>query len=204
MDRGPRRSRRRDGSAYSVSVFGRWTEDAVSVIRKTRLDADAEPDLPEEWRGGSRLAGADDHRRRQLDRAGRGARRPGCTASRTSGSTRHRRSATRSRPSTSCHGSTGRQRFARSAAWVELIDPHLVVTELRTMAPDGLWLSGAVRPPDARHPLHLAIASGCRRGAAARHRVGARTVRGSPALGQMAPVRCGAPGRGASPAQRFP
>jgi xylitol oxidase len=42
------------GSAYSVSVFARWTDDGVAVIRKSRFGEEA-LDLPESWLGAGRL-----------------------------------------------------------------------------------------------------------------------------------------------------
>lgn len=130
------------GSAYSVSVFARWGDDTVSVIRKTRLGADPEPDLPDTWRGGSRLAtpmiiDADNW----TDQTGS----PGPWLQRLP---HFRLDAT---PSVGDEiqteyfvprdqGAAALHAVRRLAA---RIDPHLVITELRTIAADDLWLSGA-------------------------------------------------------------
>ena len=129
------------GSAYSVSVFARWTDDVVSVIRKTRLGRRrARP--PGGVAGRLAPAGADDHRRRQLDRAGR---RPGRLAAPAPalpprcdpvGGRRDPDRVLRRRE----HGPDALRAVRALGAQ---IDPHLVVTELRTMAADDLWLSGA-------------------------------------------------------------
>ena len=130
------------GSAYSVSVFARWTEDAVSVIRKTRLGDTLEPDLPEEWQGGSRLPAPmiidADNWTEQNGVPGRWLHRL----------PHFRLDAT---PSVGDeiqteyfvpreHGAAALHAVRKLAA---RIDPHLVITELRTMAADDLWLSGA-------------------------------------------------------------
>jgi xylitol oxidase len=130
------------GSAYSVSVFGRWTDDAVAVIRKTRLGAGPEPDLAEEWRGGSRLTAP------MIIDADNWTEQGG-----TPGPWLHRLPHFRldATPSVGeeiqteyfvprAHGSAALHAVRRLASQ---IDPHLVVTELRTMASDQLWLSGA-------------------------------------------------------------
>ncbi len=130
------------GSAYSVSVFARWTDDGVAVIRKTRLAADAEPDLPDTWHGGSRVDApmileADNW----TDQTGA----PGPWLHRLP---HFRLDAT---PSVGDeiqteyfvpreHGAAALHAVRRLA---DRIDPHLLITELRTMSADELWLSGA-------------------------------------------------------------
>ena len=112
----------------------------------------------------------------------------GCCGSRTSGSTRSRPSARRSRPSTSSRASMRRRRSTRCAAWPRSIQPHLIVSELRTAAADDLWLSGAYGQDvviihftwyDHRDEVYGLLPA---------HRGGARPVRGAAALGQGAPA----------------
>ncbi len=129
------------GSAYSVSVFARWTDAVVSVIRKTRLDG-TEPDLPEAWRGGSRLAAP------MIIDADNWTEQGGVAGPWLHRLPHFRLDAT---PSVGDEIQTeyfvarehgpGALRAVRALG--EQIDPHLVVTELRTMAADDLWLSGA-------------------------------------------------------------
>jgi xylitol oxidase len=129
------------GSAYSVSVFARWTEASVSVIRKTRLDGVVH-DLPEEWRGGSRMVApmiidADNW----TEQGGR----PGAWLHRLP---HFRLDATPSvgdeiQSEYFVRREHGAEALRAVRALGERIDPHLVVTELRTMAADDLWLSGA-------------------------------------------------------------
>ncbi|MEO5920692.1 MAG: D-arabinono-1,4-lactone oxidase [Pseudolysinimonas sp.] len=130
------------GSAYSVSVFARWTDDSVSVIRKTRLGPGDEPDLPEEWRGGSRLLAP------MIIDADNWTEQDGTAGPWLQRLPHFRLDAT---PSVGDeiqteyfvpreHGAAALHAVRRLA---EQIDPHLVITELRTMAADDLWLSGA-------------------------------------------------------------
>jgi alditol oxidase len=130
------------GSAYSVSVFGHWAVDAVSVIRKSRLDPGAEPDLPEDWRGGSRLPTP-----RILD-SDNWTEQGGLRGPWLQRLPHFRLDAT---PSVGDeiqteyfvpreHGSAALLAVRNLA---ERIDPHLLITELRTMTADDLWLSGA-------------------------------------------------------------
>jgi len=129
------------GSAYSVSIFARWTDDAVSVIRKTRLDG-AEPDLPEEWRGGSRLLAP------MIIDADNWTEQGGAPGAWLHRLPHFRLDAT---PSVGDEIQTeyfvpredGPDALRAVRALGEQIDPHLVITELRTMAADDLWLSGA-------------------------------------------------------------
>jgi xylitol oxidase len=129
------------GSAYSVSVFARWTDDQVAVIRKTRL-GDAEPDLPEEWRGGSRLVAP------MIIDADNWTEQDGVPGAWLHRLPHFRLDAT---PSVGDEIQTEyfvpRERASDALRAVrelaERIDPQLVVTELRTMAADQLWLSGA-------------------------------------------------------------
>ena len=130
------------GSAYSVSVFARWTDEAVAVIRKTRLGAHEEPDLPETWRGGSRL------RAPMIIDTDNWTEQGGVPGPWLHRLPHFRLDAT---PSVGDeiqteyfvpheHGAAALHAVRRLA---DRIDPHLVVTELRTMAADELWLSGA-------------------------------------------------------------
>jgi len=134
------------GSAYSVSVFARWTDDAVAVIRKTRLDRPGsdghEPDLPEEWRGGSRLVAP------LIIDADNWTEQGGVPGPWLHRLPHFRLDAT---PSVGDEIQSeylvprehGADALRAVRALGEHIDPHLVVTELRTMAADDLWLSGA-------------------------------------------------------------
>jgi xylitol oxidase len=129
-------------SAYSVSVFGHWAADGVSVIRKSRLDAGVEPDLPEEWRGGSRLPAPMILDSDNWTEQG-GVRGPWL----------HRLPHFRLDATPSVGDEIQTEYFVPrehgSAALLavrelaERIDPHLLITELRTMTADDLWLSGA-------------------------------------------------------------
>jgi xylitol oxidase len=130
------------GSAYSVSVFARWTDEAVAVIRKTRLNAGVEPDLPDEWRGGSRLVAP------MIIDADNWTEQAGVPGAWLHRLPHFRLDAT---PSVGDeiqteyfvpreHGAAALHAVRRLG---DRIDPHLVVTELRTMAADQLSLSGA-------------------------------------------------------------
>ncbi len=130
------------GSAYSVSVFARWTDEEVTVIRKTRLGSSIEPDLPDEWRGGSRLVAP------MVIDADNWTEQGGVAGPWLHRLPHFRLDAT---PSVGDeiqteyfvpreHGSAALHAVRKLG---ERIDPHLVVTELRTMASDQLWLSGA-------------------------------------------------------------
>lgn len=131
------------GSAYSVSVFTTWDGDIVGdVWRKSRLDAD--PELPDEWFGARRqevtreLVGSTDNLTTQLGT-------PGAWADRLT----HFRL-----DSVPSNGDEIQSEYfiARADARPALeavralssrVTPHLMVTELRTIAADQLWLSGA-------------------------------------------------------------
>ncbi len=131
------------GSAYSVSVFARWMEETVSVIRKTRLDpTGGEPDLPEHWQGGSRLLAP------MIIDSDNWTEQGGMPGAWLHRLPHFRLDAT---PSVGAeiqseyfvareHGPAALRAVRELGA---LIDPHLVITELRTMAGDDLWLSGA-------------------------------------------------------------
>jgi xylitol oxidase len=129
------------GSAYSVSVFTTWGDEVGDVWRKARLE---EGDPPEEWLGARRrhdtasLVGSTENLTEQ-----RGI--PGAWCDRLP----HFR-----RDSTPSHGDEIQSEYfvARSDAVAALsavrqlaadIRPHLLVTELRTVRGDELWLSGA-------------------------------------------------------------
>ncbi|CAN5164632.1 D-arabinono-1,4-lactone oxidase [soil metagenome] len=129
-------------SAYSVSVFARWTDETVAVIRKTRLETDVIPDLPETWRGGSSLVPpaiiATDSWTEQGGVPGPWLLRlPHFRLDGTpSAGDEIQTEYFVSRENAPAALRAVRELGAR-------IDPHLIVTELRTMAADHLWLSGA-------------------------------------------------------------
>ena len=130
------------GSAYSVSVFGHWTHEAVSVIRKSRLGASVEPDLPEDWRGGSRLPVP---MILDLDSWTDQGGVPGPWLQRLPHFRLDAVPSVGDEIQTEYfvpreHGSAALHAVRRLA---ERIDEHLLITELRTMAADRLWLSGA-------------------------------------------------------------
>jgi xylitol oxidase len=126
-------------SAYSVSVFARWTDDAVTVIRKSRIGQ--EGDLSAGWLGGAVLT-------RQVIDSGAWTQQGGVPGPWLHRMPHFRLDAT---PSVGEEIQTEyfvpRDRGADALRAVrELgarIDPHLVITELRTIAADDLWLSGA-------------------------------------------------------------
>lgn len=128
------------GSAYSVSVFARWTDEGVAVIRKTRLD-DAPDELPGVWLGASRLTTPIIDSDAWTDQTG------------APGAWLHRLPHFRLESTPSVGDEIQTEYFVDRAdaadalravrALGEHIDPHLVITELRTMSADDLWLSGA-------------------------------------------------------------
>jgi xylitol oxidase len=129
------------GSAYSVSVFTNWGDDVGDVWRKARLD---EGDPPDEWLGSRRrtdtasLVGSTENLTTQLGV-------PGAWCDRLP---HFRLDATPS------NGDEIQSEYfvARSDAAAAVtavrtlaadIRPHLLVSELRTVRADDLWLSGA-------------------------------------------------------------
>ena len=131
------------GSAYSVSVFTKWTDHAVgAVIRKTRLEAGAEPDLPASWRGAT-----------MIDALGVIETDAWTEVGGVPGRWLHRVPHFRLEGTPSVGEEIQTEYFvARSDGPDALravrglgdrIDPHLIITELRTAAADDLWLSGA-------------------------------------------------------------
>lgn len=129
------------GAAYSVSVFTTWGDEVGDVWRKARLE---EGDPPAEWLGARRrtdtasLVGSTENLTEQLGI-------PGAWCDRLP----HFR-----RDSTPSNGDEIQSEYfvARSAAAAALsavrelageIRPHLLVSELRTVRGDELWLSGA-------------------------------------------------------------
>jgi alditol oxidase len=127
------------GSAYSVSVFARWTDEGVAVIRKTRI-ADDTADLPQTWLGAGRLLTPIIESDAWTEQGGV----PGPWLNRMP----HFR--LESTPSVGDEiqseyfvaRSDGADALRAVRALGARIDPHLVVTELRTAASDDLWLSG--------------------------------------------------------------
>lgn len=131
------------GSGYSVSVFTKWSDPVVgAVIRKTRLEQGVVPDLPPTWRGATAI--------RQLGVIDSAAWTetggvPGPWLYRVP----HFR--LEGTPSAGdeiqteyfVDRSDGPAALRAVRALGERIDPHLIITELRTAAADDLWLSGA-------------------------------------------------------------
>jgi xylitol oxidase len=128
------------GSAYSVSVFARWTDEGVAVIRKSRLDGDP-LDLTDTWLGAGRLQTPIIESDAWTEQGG------------VPGPWLHRMPHFKLESTPSVGDEIQSEYFVDRAdgpaalrAVRELgprIDPHLVITELRTAARDDLWLSGA-------------------------------------------------------------
>lgn len=131
------------GSAYSVSVFTRWTEPVVgAVIRKTRIEGGAEPDLPSTWRGAHRT-----------DTLGVIDTASWTVMGGAPGPWLHRVPHFRLEGTPSAGDEIQTEYFVPRAQAADAlravrelgtrIHPHLIITELRTAAADDLWLSGA-------------------------------------------------------------
>ncbi|HEV7742695.1 MAG TPA: D-arabinono-1,4-lactone oxidase [Pseudolysinimonas sp.] len=128
------------GSGYSVSVFARWTDETVAVIRKNRV-SEGSADLPETWLGAGRLLAPIIDSDAWTEQGG------------IAGPWLHRMPHFKLESTPSVGDEIQTEYFVPRAdgaaalrAVRELgsrIDPHLVVTELRTAAADDLWLSGA-------------------------------------------------------------
>jgi xylitol oxidase len=128
-------------AGYSVSVFVRWTDDTVAVIRKTRLDSGADHDLPDEWLGAGRLQTPIIESDAWTEQGG------------VPGPWLHRLPHFRLDATPSVGDEIQTEYFVPRDRGVDAlravralgaqVDPHLVVTELRTMRGDDLWLSGA-------------------------------------------------------------
>jgi xylitol oxidase len=130
------------GSGYSVSVFTKWAEPVIGgVIRKTRLDG-GDVELPEAWRGARRsgqLAAIESAAWTQVGGV--------------AGPWLHRIPHFRLEGTPSAGEEIQSEYFVTRSdgpdalrAVRELgprIDEHLIITELRTIAADDLWLSGA-------------------------------------------------------------
>ena len=172
---------RRRVQRLALHALGPRDDRAVWV--KTRLEADDDP-------VGDTLLDGERVRRRRVARSAAATTSPrsavcrdrGCCGSRTSGSTASRRSATRSRPSTSCRASTVRRALRAVRALGDSIRPHLVWSEIRTAARDELWLSGAYQQDIViihftwfDHPDEVGAAASGHRGGAARRSARART-----------------------------
>lgn len=131
------------GAGYSVSVFTKWSEPVVGgVIRKTRLGAGEPAELPASWRGASmsgQLAAIESAAWTQVGGV--------------AGPWLHRIPHFRLEGTPSAGEEIQSEYFVSRSdgpdalrAVRELaarIDEHLIITELRTMAADNLWLSGA-------------------------------------------------------------
>ncbi|HTL39841.1 MAG TPA: FAD-binding protein [Pseudolysinimonas sp.] len=130
-------------SGYSVGVFTHWTTPVVeTVLRKTRLGLGTDPDLPARWRGAEaaeRLTIIDTDG--WTDAGGVAGpwllRLPHFRLDRTPSAGDEIQSE---------YFVDRRQGADALRAVRELgarIDPHLILSELRSMAADDLWLSGA-------------------------------------------------------------
>lgn len=127
------------GAGYSVSVFARWTDDAVAVIRKTRLGGETQ--VSPEWRGASPLQTPIIDSDAWTEQGG------------VPGAWLHRLPHFRLDRTPSVGDEIQTEYFVDRADGADAlravrelgprIDPHLIVTELRTTAADDLWLSGA-------------------------------------------------------------
>jgi xylitol oxidase len=127
------------GSAYSVSVFAQWTSDEVAVVRKARIGT--EGDLSDGWLGGRPLG-------RKIFDSDAWTEQGGAPGAWLHRMPHFRLDAT---PSVGDEIQTeyfvprdhGADALRAVRELGERIDPHLFVTELRTIAADELWLSGA-------------------------------------------------------------
>ena len=135
------------GAGYSVSVFGHWGTDAVQVWRKTRLVDDETGHLPATWRGGTRATG-------QVAIVGEDT--DNVTVQGEAGAWHARLPHFRFDRQPSAQGEEIQTEYfvdiedAAAALAVlcglaDRIDPVLLITELRTVAADELWLSTAFR-----------------------------------------------------------
>jgi xylitol oxidase len=131
------------GSGYSVSVFTKWAEPVVgAVIRKTRMTAGVEPDLPASWRGAT-----------MLDSLGLFAVDNWTQVGGVPGPWLHRIPHFGLEGTPSAGDEIQTEYFVARADGADAlravrelgtrIDEHLIITELRTMSSDDLWLSGA-------------------------------------------------------------
>lgn len=128
------------GAGYSVSVFARWTDDTVSVIRKTRL-GDEPAEFDPAWLGGTRLTVPIIDSDAWTEQGG------------IDGAWLHRLPHFRLEATPSVGDEIQSEYFVDRADAPDAlravrrlgarIDEHLVITELRTMTADDLWLSGA-------------------------------------------------------------
>ena len=82
----------------------------------------------------------------------------------------------------SCPGAR-RGRDPRGGTLRDQVSPHLMISEIRTIAADDLWMSPCYRRP-TRDPLHVEAGLARRQASPARHREGTRAVRGPASLGQ--------------------
>lgn len=131
--------------AYSVSVFGHWGADVVQVWLKTRLGGDAGSDAPASWRGGTRAAG-------QVAPVGDDS--DNTTVQGVAGPWHARLPHFRFDRQPSAQGDEIQTEYfvdlrdaepalAALRRLADRIDPVLLVTELRAIAADDLWLSTA-------------------------------------------------------------
>jgi len=153
------------GAGYSVSVFGLWGADTVQVWRKTRLVDGETGQLPATWRGGTRATG-------QVAIVGEDT--DNVTVQGEAGAWHARLPHFRFDRQPSAQGEEIQTEYfvdiADAAAALaavrglaDRIDPLLLITELRTVAADELWLSTAFRRPSLavhftwrRHPAEVA------------------------------------------------
>lgn len=128
------------GAGYSVSVFARWTDDTVAVIRKNLLNGEPQ-DLRNDWLGGHRLTTPIIDSDAWTEQGGSPA------------AWLHRLPHFKLEATPSAGDEIQTEYFVPRSHAVdavravrqlgESIDAHLIVTELRTAAADDLWLSGA-------------------------------------------------------------
>ena len=116
-----------------------------------------------------------------------------------------RRAAARScRPSTLCRASTPSRHCARSRPLHEQIAPLLMISEVRTIAADNLWMSPCYQQACVAIHFTWKLNWEAVRQLLARDRSAARAVRCPPALGQAVYHGAGAAALAVSEAAGFP
>lgn len=160
------------GAAYSVSLFTDWLGDTLGLaVRKTRRDDDDAPrdgiEVPDSWLGAARQNALSIFGRDDDDNATAANGVPGPWNERLPHFRFDGTPSVGDEIQTEYFVDRGRGADALRAvrALGERIAPHLHITELRTSAPDELWLSGSYRrpmlaihftwknEPDSVHPL---------------------------------------------------